>query len=306
MIETYDITKLFNGVAAVDHVNLEVKTGEIFGFIGPNGSGKTTTTRMLATVLRPTEGEARVGGYDLVNDSLKVKKLMAYAPQLPSLNYLLPIFDQIVYYLRLREIDSTESKRLAHEAIECFNLEPYADKKPIQLSPGLIRKVILARTFSYRPPLIFLDEPTAGLDPKSRREILNYIRKIRKEENLTIFLTTNILNDAEDLCDTICFINKGKIVRCGSISKFKSEIKRTIIDLGLDGNEKSIQELKNKIEVLNFLDILKFEPPSLLINLRDRDKFSELFEVIRYNNIKIRWVRMSEPTIEDVYLEVIK
>lgn len=224
IIETFNLTRKFNNLIAVDNLNVKIKQGELFSLLGPNGAGKTTTINILSTLLRPTKGTAKVNGYDIIKNPEKVRESIGVIFQETILDENLTALDNLKFYANLYKIPrSTRNKRI-EELLKMLRLEDRKNSKVEKLSGGMKRKLELAMVLLNKPKVLFLDEPTLGLDPTIRRVIWDYILKLKKEET-TIFLATHYMEEADYLSDRVAIINKGKIVVMNSPNKLKKSIK---------------------------------------------------------------------------------
>jgi len=202
IIETKELTKVFNGqLTAVDHVNFKVKKGETYGFLGPNGAGKTTTINMLITVLKPTAGTATVCGYDIIKDANMVRRSIGVVPQEYTADEDLTGYENIILCADLYGISREIAKKRALELLDLVQLTKFKDKKVETFSGGMRRRLELACGLINRPRVLFLDEPTLGLDVQTRANIWEYIKLLKKEYEMTLFMTTHYLEEADELCD---------------------------------------------------------------------------------------------------------
>ncbi|GAA4687222.1 ATP-binding cassette domain-containing protein [Phytohabitans rumicis] len=221
-------------VEAVRGVDLDVAEGEIFGFLGPNGAGKTTTLQMLATLVEPDDGEATVAGADLRKDPAEVRQRVGYVAQGGSTWDESTAREELVLHARMYGLSKAEARRRAADALEAFELTEYADRPCKTYSGGQRRRVDIALGIIHRPRLVFLDEPTTGLDPQSRAHMWEEIRRLRAD-GMTIFLTTHYLDEADALCDRIAIIDHGEIVAGGAPDQMKREITGDVLVVGLNG-----------------------------------------------------------------------
>jgi ABC-2 type transport system ATP-binding protein len=238
MIETHDLRRSFKTrratVDAVQGVDLTVAAGEVFGFLGPNGAGKTTTLRMLATLLPPSGGEATVAGADLRREPALVRERIGYVPQGGSTDPAESGRRELIIQGRLYGMSRSVATRRAQEVLEALDLEAAADRKVGTYSGGMKRRLDIGLGIVHRPAVLFLDEPTTGLDPQARARMWDEIRKLRTE-GTTVFLTTHYLEEADALADRLAIIDHGKIVASGTADELKSEIAGDVITLGVDG-----------------------------------------------------------------------
>ncbi|WP_346536556.1 ATP-binding cassette domain-containing protein [Micromonospora sp. DPT] len=241
MIETRGLRKSFRSragretktVDAVRGVNLQVAEGEIFGFLGPNGAGKTTTLRMLATLIEPDGGEATIAGADLRKDPAEVRRRIGYVAQGGSTWDESTAREELVLHARMYGIGKAEAHRRAARALDAFQLTEYADRKCKTYSGGQRRRVEIALGIIHEPKIVFLDEPTTGLDPQSRAHMWDEIRRLRTE-GMTVFITTHYLDEADALCDRIAIMDHGEVVAEGTPAELKREISGDVVLVGLD------------------------------------------------------------------------
>jgi ABC-2 type transport system ATP-binding protein len=221
IIQTVNLTRRFGSLTAVDHVNLAVNAGEIFGLVGPDGAGKTTTLRMLCGLLDPTEGSARVAGHDAARESQAVKDRIGYMAQRFGLYGDLTVEENMTFYGDLFGIVGPEREQLAAELLRMTRMEPFGKRRAGQLSGGMKQKLALMCTLLHRPRILFLDEPTNGVDPVSRRDFWAILYRLLKE-GITIFMTTAYLDEAER-CNRVGLMHRGKLVRCETPEALKKE-----------------------------------------------------------------------------------
>ncbi|WP_406074962.1 ATP-binding cassette domain-containing protein [Micromonospora sp. NBC_01638] len=241
MIETRGLRKSFRSragretktVDAVRGVDLEVAKGEIFGFLGPNGAGKTTTLRMLATLIEPDGGEATIAGADLRKDPAEVRRRIGYVPQGGSTWDESTAREELVLHARMYGIGKADAQQRAARALDAFQLMEYADRKCKTYSGGQRRRVEIALGIIHEPKIVFLDEPTTGLDPQSRAHMWDEIRRLRGD-GMTVFITTHYLDEADALCDRIAIMDNGEVVAEGTPAELKREISGDVVLVGLD------------------------------------------------------------------------
>jgi ABC-2 type transport system ATP-binding protein len=237
LTKTYPAGKAGQPVRAVDGIEFSVGTGEIFGFLGPNGAGKTTTIRMLTGLTRPTSGSARIMGLDLATDVTQIKKRIGVVPEASNLYDELSALDNLVFSMQLYGVPRRERRPRAESLLERFRLGEKRDVPFAKLSRGMKRALTVAAALAHRPPLVFLDEPTTGLDVMSARSLRQMIAGLR-DEGVTIFLTTHYLEEAERLCDRIAVLVRGRIVALDTLDGLKAEAEqKTIVEVVLQGSE---------------------------------------------------------------------
>ena len=295
------LTKVFNkSLVAVDHISFSVKKGEIFGFLGPNGAGKTTTINMLITVLKPTEGTASVLGYDIVRQGSKVREVIGVVPQEYTADEDLTGYENIILCADLYGIPREIAKKRAIELLELVELSKFKDKKVETYSGGMRRRLELACGLINRPKVLFLDEPTLGLDVQTRAATWDYIRRLKKEYGMTLFMTTHYLEEADVLCDRIAIIDHGKIIATGTPSELKDSIGGDIITLSIKENadvSEVIRSVENVKEVINENGVyrVKAEYGEVTAPL--------IIEALRRKGYTVTKLSLTEPTLNEVYLE---
>jgi ABC-2 type transport system ATP-binding protein len=220
IIETHDLTRRFGNITAVDHVNLTIGRGEIFGLVGPDGAGKTTTLRMLCSLLDPSGGTARVAGYDVVREPQSVKDCIGYMAQKFGLYMDLSVLENMNFYADLFGIMGTERTKLAAQLLRMTRMDPFRDRLAGRLSGGMRQKLALMCTLLHRPQILFLDEPTNGVDPVSRRDFWAILYQLLKD-GITILMTTAYLDEAER-CNRVGLMHRGKLIRCDAPEALKA------------------------------------------------------------------------------------
>jgi len=222
-IELEGLTRRFGSLTAVDHVTLSVAHGVVFGLVGPNGAGKTTALKMLTTLLPPSEGTARVAGFDVTRRPREVRRRIGYVPQLLSADGGLTGFENLMVFARLYEVPRSERKERIRDALATMGLEGSADTPVKRYSGGMIRRLEIAQAFLHRPAVLFLDEPTVGLDPVARRGVWEDIRRLRERYGTTVLLTTHYLEEADELCDGLAILHLGRVVAMGPPAELKAQ-----------------------------------------------------------------------------------
>jgi len=299
IIEARRLTKRFDGLVAVDHIDLDVGEGEIFGFLGPNGAGKTTTIKMLTTLLKPSEGEAKVCGYDIVKQPDLVRRSIGVVFQEPALDDQLTGRENLDFHARLYGLNRREREERIEEVLKLVGLADRADELVKNYSGGMRRRLEIARGFVHHPRILFLDEPTLGLDVQTRRAIWSYIMKLNKKEGITIFLTTHYLEEADKLSDRVAIIDRGKILAVDSPRKLKDMIGSDVITLRCSEPNR----LKNILESISWVRSVKRHEEELSIYVEiGETKIPKIIKIAEENGIKISLITLREPTLEDVYL----
>jgi ABC-2 type transport system ATP-binding protein len=228
-IEVRQITKKFGDFTAVDGVTFSVEHGEIFALLGPNGAGKSTLIRMLTTLIPPTSGSASINGFDVVKQATQVRNVIGVIPQAMTSDLELSVQENLLIYAKLYGVPRDRRRQLMHELLESVELTKWKDKPVKNLSGGMRRRVEIARGLIHEPRVFFLDEPTTGLDPVSRVAVWDMLRTLKQTRDLTVFLTTHYMDEADKLCDRIAIVDHGKLVALDSPMKLKASISGTNI-----------------------------------------------------------------------------
>ncbi|ADD40497.1 daunorubicin resistance protein DrrA family ABC transporter ATP-binding protein [Stackebrandtia nassauensis] len=313
LIETAGLRKTFRNrqkkevVEAVRGVDLAVKEGEIFGFLGPNGAGKTTTLRMLSTLLEPSGGTAVVAGFDLRKQPVKVRRAIGYVGQSGGTWGEVSAREELVMQGKLYEMPKSECKTRAQEVIEAFEMTEFADRKCKTYSGGQRRRLDVALGTVHRPKLLFLDEPTTGLDPQSRAHMWDEVRKLR-ERGTSIFLTTHYLDEADALCDRLAIIDHGEIVTEGTPLALKRQIAGDIVAIGVNGDATRARELLDAKEFVR--EVEAGEPDqatgSVTLRLFVEDGSAAVPEILRTldaADIAPSSIELHRPSLDDVFLK---
>jgi ABC-2 type transport system ATP-binding protein len=301
IIKAEGLTKVFNhSLTAVDHVNFSVKHGEVFGFLGPNGAGKTTTINMLITILKPTEGRATVLGFDIAKQNNDVRNVIGVVPQEYTADEDLTGLENIILCADMYGIPRRVAKERAEDLLKLVELTDFKDKRVQTFSGGMRRRLELACGLINRPRILFLDEPTLGLDVQTRTATWNYIRKLKTEYGMTLFMTTHYLEEADSLCDRVAIIDHGKIVVVGPPEDLKHSLGGDIITIGIK-EDVDVSELISKVE--NVKDVKK-ENGSYRIKAEYGEVTApSIIEALRKKGYTVAKLSLTEPTLNEVYLE---
>jgi len=296
IIEVKNLARQFNGLTAVDHISFEVKKGEIFGFLGPNGAGKSTTINMLSTLLIPTEGDAAINSFDVLTRRDDVRKSIGLVFQDPSLDDRLTAEENLRFHAKLYGVPKEEYKKRMEEVLRLVDLWDRKENIIKTFSGGMKRRLEIARGLIHYPQVLFLDEPTLGLDPQTRAHLWEYILRLKKERAMTIFMTTHYMNEAEN-CDRIAVIDHGKIVALDTPANLKKQVGGDIISM--TSNQKA--ELKNELEK-RYKKEVKEKDGFLQVEVEDGEKFlPRLFNEL---TAKIDSIELRKPTLDDVFLSL--
>jgi ABC-2 type transport system ATP-binding protein len=301
IIDAEGLTKVFNHhLVAVDHVNFNVKHGEIFGFLGPNGAGKTTTINMLITILKPTEGKASVLGFDIAKQNTDVRNVIGVVPQEYTADEDLTAMENILLCSDLYGIPRSVAKERAIDLLKLVELTDFQDKRVQTFSGGMRRRLELACGLINRPKMLFLDEPTLGLDVQTRTATWNYIRKLKNEYGMTLFMTTHYLEEADALCDRVAIIDHGKIIVTGSPEELKHSLGGDLITLSIR-EEEDVSDLIKSVE--NVKEVRK-ENGSYRIKAELGEVTTPfIIEALRRKGYSVTKLSLTEPTLNEVYLE---
>src|ERR1700690_32008 len=224
VLEAKSLTRRFGALTAVDSFTLSVAEGEIFGLLGPNGAGKTTTLKMLTTLLPPTSGEAKIAGRDIVHQAREVRRLIGYVPQMLSAAGTLSGYENLDIFGKLYDIPRAERRKRVTDGLEFMGLADSSNKLVRDYSGGMIRRLEVAQSFLHHPRVLFLDEPTTGLDPTARRVVWEHVERLRKDFGTTILLTTHLMEEADHLCNRIAFMHLGKVAAIGTPAELKASL----------------------------------------------------------------------------------
>ena len=314
MIEAHDLTQTFPGrggskepVKAVDGVSLHVEPGEIIGFLGPNGAGKTTTLRMLTTLLKPTSGTARVAGYDVATQSVEVRSNIGYVSQAGSAGSTARAGEEVMDHGMLYGLRKKDAEHRARALFDQFNLDGLWDRQPKNMSGGQRRRLDIAMGLIHNPRLVFLDEPTTGLDPQARSNLWEHIRKLRDDHGSTIFLTTHYLDEADALADRIIITDHGKIIASDTAENLKTSVSGDHISLQLDDSARQVEAQEIFSRVLSHGATGPVEACDGVVDAYVRGAGRVLPELIRAldeGKIGIADLSVKSPTLDDVFLSL--
>ncbi|HVP92443.1 MAG TPA: ATP-binding cassette domain-containing protein [Acidobacteriota bacterium] len=298
-IETNNLTRSFNGLMAVDRLNISVERGEVFGLLGPNGAGKTTTISMLCTILKPTSGRASVNGFDIVKQATQVRKSIGIVFQDPSIDDRLTGRENLYMHANLYGIPSGEQKSRIDRVLKLVELENRADSLLRTYSGGMRRRLEIARGLIHYPKVLFLDEPTIGLDPQTREHIWSYIEELRKAHDITTILTTHYMDEADRLSDRIAIMDYGKIVASNTPSGLKEALEGDIITV----KTKEASKLSSELSGMNGVLRTNVVDDELEATVRGgKALLPRIVETAAKNGIFVESVSLREPNLEDVFL----
>jgi ABC-2 type transport system ATP-binding protein len=295
------LSRSFNELKAVDEVDLEVPSGEVFGFLGPNGAGKTTLVRMLTTILAPTSGRATVAGFDVVKDANSVRNAIGVALQDVGLDPIMTGGELLTLHARLFGASGSEADDIATRLLRTVGLDDVDPKKQVkQYSGGMKRRLDLAMALVHEPSVLFLDEPTTGLDPVSRTDIWNEVRRLNTEQGVTIFLTTQYLEEADRLADRVAIINRGRIVALGPPDELKKEIGEEVVSLTFETGE--LAEKAQSV-LAPLAPVIQRSGRELALYLAAAAPvIPELVRSLDQASVPLSGLTLSRPTLDDVFL----
>jgi len=300
IVQIDGLTRRFGQLLAVDAVRLEIREGEVFGLLGPNGAGKTTTISMLTTLLQPTEGSARVNGFDVVGEANRVRASIGLVFQETVLDEDLTARDNLDFHARLYGLSKEEKERRIRELLELVELQNRQRARVETFSGGMKRKLEIARGLLHHPRVLFLDEPTLGLDPKARRAIWEHLARIRDEKNITMVLTTHYMDEADHLCDRVAIMNKGKIVTVDTPANLKNSLGGDVIILKTDEYR---DDFLRALRALEFVKDVKNEQEGVLVVVEHGEtKIESLITLTRSRGLPVHSIALHKPTLEDVFL----
>jgi len=302
-IEINSLSKKFGNVLAVDDISLKVKEGEIFGFLGPNGAGKSTTMMILTTLLKPTIGSALVAGYDVVSQAKQVRQNIGYVQQEISVDEYLTGRENLILQARLNHIPKNLVDKRIDEILNLIELSEKQNMSVNTYSGGMRKRLDIAGGLLHRPKVLILDEPTVGLDIQTRRKIWEYIKKIHDEFEMTIFLSTHYMEEADNLCDRIGIIDYGKIQVIDSPQTMKNALGNEVITFTINHNEEKKSDLIAKIKDIEFVKEISTNQNGITVfSSKGTEVIPLIFQLSSNMEIKINSISLTQPTLDDVFI----
>jgi ABC-2 type transport system ATP-binding protein len=299
VIETHQLTKAYNSFKAVDELSITVESGEIFGLLGPNGAGKTTTISMLCTILKPTSGTAKINGFDVIKQANQVRRSIGIVFQDPSIDDRLTGRENLYIHANMYGVPASEQKERIDRILKLIELEERADDLMRTYSGGMRRRLELGRGLIHYPKVLFLDEPTVGLDPQTRDHIWKYILELKKAHDITVVLTTHYMDEADRLSDRIGIMDHGKIVILDTPPKLKDTLEGDVVVIRTSKVDE-LSELVTKGLGLNSKQIVD---GALEITVRNgKNVMPRIMELATQNSIYVESLLLREPNLEDVFL----
>jgi ABC-2 type transport system ATP-binding protein len=304
-VHVVDLVKVYDGrVRALDGVSLDVRPGETFALLGPNGAGKTTLIRILTTQLKPTAGEAYVFGLDVVREASKVRRLIGYVPQEMSVWIDISGYENLLIYAKIFGVPRSEREKAIEEVLEVMDLMRVKDELVKNYSGGMIRRLEIACAMLVRPKIMFLDEPTIGLDPAARKVVWERLTAFKEEYGVTIFFTTHYMDEADLYADEVAIINKGKVVACGKSEELKHSLGGEIITLEV----KEMPLKPDLVQELRRSGLVKevFEGENLSVLVDDAESaLPNLMGFLKGRGVLVERVSITKPTLDDVFLKYV-
>jgi ABC-2 type transport system ATP-binding protein len=298
-IKVGNLTKKFGKFTAVDRISFSVRKGELFGLLGPNGAGKTTTINMLSTLLNITSGKAEVAGFDVSSSRADVRQSIGIVFQEPALDSNLTGRENLEFHGILYGVPKKERKERIDEILKLVELEDKADMLVEKYSGGMKRRLEIGRGLIHKPKVLFLDEPTIGLDAQTRRHIWDYIKKLKSEGDVAIILTTHYMEEADYLCDRVAIIDHGKIIAMDTPEKLKHSLGGDVVRLEVKDGARYMKALKGK----KWVKSAKKYDGNLCITMENGEKrIPELIVIAEKAGIKVNSVSLHEPSLEDVFI----
>jgi ABC-2 type transport system ATP-binding protein len=308
IVTVNDLVEVYaDGTKAVNGITFNVAEGEFFGFLGPNGAGKSTTIKILTTLLRKTSGSVTVVGHDIVREAQEIRKVIGVQSQETVVDGDLTGRENLTLQGRLQQMQGDELRERVNELLKLFELEDAADKRARNYSGGMKKRLDLASALVHRPKLLFLDEPTTGLDPQTRATVWTYLEKLNKEEGITIFLTTQYMEEADKLCRQLSIIDHGKIVISGSPAELKRQVGADTITLGLE-NGGPKEELNARAKqilggIQGVMNIIASDGGLTVYAKNAGFIIADIVRAFDSNSIRLSSVNFSSPTLDDIFLQ---
>ncbi len=301
-IETKSLTKSFGDLVAVNDISFSVEKGEIFGFLGPNGAGKSTTMMIFTTLLKPTSGQALVAGFDVTKNAKHVRENIGFVQQDTTVDEYLTGRENLLLQAKLNHIPKNEIDHRIDEVLDLIELTDKQDQAVVTYSGGMRKRLDIAGGLLHHPKVLFLDEPTVGLDIQTRRKIWEYIKKIHTEFEMTIFLTTHYMEEADSLCDRIGIMDHGKIQVIDTPQNMKNDLGNEIISL-LVGENNNHDSFLSELKKIEFIKKIKEDDLKLtLFTSNGTEVIPKIFQISSQLEIKITSISLTQPTLDDVFI----
>jgi ABC-2 type transport system ATP-binding protein len=299
VIETNKLTRSFNSLTAVDKLDITVESGEIFGLLGPNGAGKTTTISMLCTILKPTSGTAKVNGFDIIKEAMQVRRSIGIVFQDPSIDDRLTGRENLFMHANLYGVPTSEQKNRIDSILKLVELEDRADDLMRTYSGGMRRRLELARGLIHYPKVLFLDEPTLGLDPQTRDHVWKYIRELKEVHDITVVLTTHYMDEADRLSDRIAIMDYGKIIALDTSSNLKETLEGDVVIIKANTPDDVFSLVTKKMGLLQ----ARIVNGNVEVTVKNgKSMLPRIVETATQNKIFVESISLREPNLEDVFL----
>jgi ABC-2 type transport system ATP-binding protein len=303
VIQASDLTKFYGQILAVDHINFEVEKGEVFGFLGPNGAGKTTTIRMLTGLSKPTDGKASVLGFDVNLEIVKAKRYIGVVPEMSNLYDELSAMDNLLFMAQLYGVSRSQRRKRAEELLETFGLDKRKDSLFRTFSRGMKRALVIAAALIHSPEILFLDEPTVGLDVVASRSLRNLIGNLR-QQGITIFFTTHYLEEADLLCDRVAILVEGRIIKIDSPRVLKAAAEEeSVIEFSFERETSgSLEELSNRLLGVKIAAV--DHDKVRIYGGIPADVYANVFQFAQDKGMEIHSINSIKPSLEDAFIKV--
>ena len=297
------LSKRFQKFKALDNISFQIEEGEIFGFLGPNGAGKSTTMMILTTLLKPTSGSASVQGFDVVTQAKKVRENIGFVQQEIGVDEYLTGRENLIFQSRISQMPKEKVQSRIDEVISLVELEENQNEAAITYSGGMRKRLDIACGLLHRPKVLFLDEPTVGLDIQTRRKIWEYIRKIHKEFDMTLFVSTHYMEEADKLCDRVGIIDYGKIQVIDTPETMKNAMGNDTVSFSLMDGIARQDELINRIEQIEFVNqVIRKQGEIIIKSSQCSEVIPKIFQTTSEMNIEINSLSLNKPTLDDVFI----
>jgi ABC-2 type transport system ATP-binding protein len=309
MIKVEQLVKQFNSLTAVNRVSFEVAQGELFGFLGPNGAGKTTVIKILTTLLKPTSGGAMVEGYDVLKEPGKVRTVIGYVAQEISVDDKGTGRENLMLQGHLHRMNGSLLRQRVDELLELVDLTADANRLTETYSGGMRKRLDLIAGLVHRPKVLFLDEPTLGLDPQTRARVWDYLRELNQKEETTIFLTTHYMEEADELCQRVAIIDHGEIKALGFPKELKDQVGGDCIRIGfseerLIGGGALVEAASRAIQGQSFVQRIETLADSIAVYVdKGEEIMPQIIELLREHGIRVKTITLSSPSLQDVFLK---
>ena len=302
-IEISSLSKRFKKSLAVDNISLSVEEGEIFGFLGPNGAGKSTTMMILTTLLKPTSGHASVYGHDVISNPSQVRKNIGFVQQEIGIDEYLTARENLQFQCKISQVPKEQVTKRIDEVIDLVELKEKQDEQSITFSGGMRKRLDIACGLIHRPKVLFLDEPTVGLDIQTRRKIWEYIRKIHKEFGMTLFVSTHYMEEADSLCDRVGIIDYGKIQAVDTPESMKNKLETDMITLSVTPDKIKEQEFIEKLKTLDLIKDVKINETNMIVQSSNSTQvIPKIFQISSEIGVNIDSFVLNKPTLDDVFI----